>query len=87
MLEYLFWISFTIIFYTYIGYGILLYIIVKLFRSHKRDISSPDENEFPTVAIIVAAYNEELFIREKVENLLNIDYPKNKLELVFVKIN
>jgi len=40
--------------------------------------------ELPTVTIIVAAYNEELIIEEKISNTLSIDYPKEKLQLIFI---
>jgi len=36
------------------------------------------------VALVVAAYNEEDFILEKIQNTLALDYPKDKLELIFI---
>ena len=36
----------------------------------------------PTVAVIVAAYNEEPVIERRIENLLELDYPRDKLEIV-----
>jgi len=40
------------------------------------------ENYTPSVSIIVAAFNEERVIREKIVNLLASDYPKEKLEII-----
>jgi biofilm PGA synthesis N-glycosyltransferase PgaC len=41
-------------------------------------------NITPSVSFIVAAYNEEKIIREKIENDLKLDYPKNKIEIIIV---
>lgn len=83
-LEIIFWISIFIVFYTYLGYGILLYILVKIkeiFRKPKANIL-PDE--LPEVTLFIAAYNEESVVDEKMQNCLEIDYPKNKLKIVWI---
>lgn len=84
----LFWIAAFIVFYTYIGYGILLYAAVLLKRifsgKGKPNISIPEDQDLPHVSFVVAAYNEENWIVDKIENCLEFDYPKEKLELVFV---
>ena len=41
-----------------------------------------DEGFEPTVSVIVAAWNEEAVIERRLENLLALDYPADKLELV-----
>jgi len=79
-----FWVCLFIVFYSYIGYGILLYIIVRLKRLFRgRAIERGGVYE-PAVTLIVAAYNEEEFVRRKVANTLELDYPADKLEIVFV---
>ncbi|MBF0343287.1 MAG: glycosyltransferase family 2 protein [Nitrospirae bacterium] len=40
------------------------------------------QNDTPYVSIIISAYNEENVIREKIENCLDLDYPKDKLEII-----
>lgn len=80
-----FWVSLFIVFYTFFGYGILLYGLVRLkrlFRPSKTEKYTFDD--LPTCTLIVAAYNEETFIREKIANTLLLNYPKGKLELIFV---
>lgn len=77
----LFWISLLIIFYTYIGYGLVLWILVKLFTRTKPTFS---EQEQPTLTLIVAAYNEEAFIRKKIENSLQVTYPPDKIKYLFI---
>lgn len=80
----LFWICIFIIFYTFAGYGIILYILVKI----KKLILKPNvllsSNYFPTVTLLIAAYNEENYIQEKINNCLEIEYPQDKLKIIFV---
>ncbi|MBC8109979.1 MAG: glycosyltransferase family 2 protein, partial [Verrucomicrobia bacterium] len=79
-----FWICLFVVFYTYLGYGILLFLIVKFKRIFKGK-PEPLPNDFePEVSFVIAAYNEEDFIREKISNTLAIDYPAEKLQLIFV---
>lgn len=84
----IFWASLFIIFYSYIGYGILLWTILRIksvFSSKSREPGAgKPEPAWPAVALVVAAYNEEDFILQKIENTLALDYPKDKLELIFI---
>lgn len=83
-LEILFWCSLGIVIYTYIGYGILLYILVRikeLFRSASRP-ELPDE--LPAVTLFIAAYNEEKVTEEKMANCDGLDYPKDKLKIIWM---
>src|ERR1044072_3367337 len=79
----LFYASFFILFYNYIGYGILLWALVKVkhLLVKARPAAVPYE---PEVTLIVAAYNEEAVIEEKIVNTLALDYPKEKLRLLFI---
>jgi len=78
----IFWLSLAAILYTYLLYGILLWLYLKVF---KRPIQEQYDDDFiPSVSILVACYNEEDFIVSKIENLLNLDYPYDKLEIAFV---
>ena len=77
-LKIIWWISAFIIFWAMIGYPVSLMILDKLFKKqNKRD----DSNE-PTVTIMVVAHNEEKVIAEKLQNLLDTDYPVEKLEFL-----
>lgn len=85
-MEVLFWILVFIVFYAYLGYGILLFFLVRLkrlFTSSARKTSHEPPYE-PTVTLVVPAYNEEDFILKKVENCLQLDYPKDKFEIIFI---
>jgi biofilm PGA synthesis N-glycosyltransferase PgaC len=83
--EWLFWGSLLLIFYSYLGYGILLYFLVWIrIRLSKKPWVDQSSSFEPAVSLVVAAYNEEAFIREKIENSLGLDYPAGKLEIYFV---
>ncbi len=85
-LEITFWIFLFIVFYTYIGYGIVLYILVRIKEMfHKPHASRlPDENSLPDVTLFITAFNEESIVDEKMKNCLELDYPSDKLHIVWV---
>lgn len=83
-MQTLFWVSLFIIFYTYLGYAMLLYIIVKILRIFRSNNNPSALYELPTVTLIVAAYNEAYCMEEKITNTLALKYPKNKLSIIFV---
>lgn len=85
-LEIIFWSCFAIVCYTYIGYGIVLYLMVKvktLFGKEKSQPEFPKEN-LPEVTLLIAAYNEEAVVKEKMSNCLALDYPKDKFKIMWV---
>ena len=82
----LFWVCLAIVFYTYLGYGIVLYLLVlakRLFTKAKPQADIPDEC-LPAVTLMVCAYNEEDIIKEKMDNTRQLDYPKDRLRLMWV---
>lgn len=83
-LEIIFWISIFIVFYTYLGYGILLYILVKIKERFHKPKQNHIPDQLPEVTLFIAAYNEESIVDEKMQNCLEIDYPKDKLKIVWV---
>jgi cellulose synthase/poly-beta-1,6-N-acetylglucosamine synthase-like glycosyltransferase len=83
-LKLLFWSLIFIVFYAYVGYGILLFLLIKIKR-----LVNPKKNILPTetlpdVTFIVAAFNEERWIVDKIKNSLALDYPKDKIRFFFV---
>ena len=67
-LKILFWATLLIVFYTYIGYGILLYIIIRLKRLLKGaplQPAMPADEDLPTMTLMICAYNEEEVVKEK----------------------
>lgn len=85
MIIILFWIAIFIIFYTYIGYGLVLYILVRLKRWRQRHkINEEEITYFPSLTLIVAAHNEERIIEEKIRNTLSLRYPADKIKYIFI---
>jgi len=100
-----FFVSLFLIFYTFLGYPILVLIISRIERL-KYKIKVPkdsgkiylnpkiagynvlnekfDKDFYPAVSVIIAAYNEEKFIKNKLQNILELDYPADKIEYIFV---
>ena len=86
-LEVIFWFALFVVFYTYLGYGIVLYILVKLKELFVKPVkySLPASNdELPEVTLFITAFNEEDVVDEKMENSLELDYPADKLRLVWI---
>lgn len=77
MAKIIFWISIFTILYTYFGYIAICILLGKLFgkKIKKKEM-------YPYISIIVPCYNEENIIRQKLENLLSLDYPKDKLQIM-----
>ena len=73
----LFLISLAVLFYIFIGYPIVLAVLSSLLAKTVRR-----EEITPEVSLIISAYNEQDVIREKLENTLALDYPKEKLEVI-----
>src|SRR5258705_2007786 len=80
----LYWLSLIILFFCYIGYGLLLF----LFNHLKRPFVTSHENivqpEWPPVTLVIPAYNEGKVIEQKIMNSLEIDYPADRLRIIFV---
>ena len=74
-IEILFWTLIAIVFYTYIGYGIILYIMITIKRLIKKNKNIPQTNYEPDVTLLIAAYNEKDFVDQKVHNTRKLDYP------------
>lgn len=75
----------AVVIYTYVGYGIVLYFLVKIkrFFSKKKPAAAAGSYE-PEVTLFIAAYNEKDYVADKMKNTLSLDYPKDKLRIVWV---
>jgi cellulose synthase/poly-beta-1,6-N-acetylglucosamine synthase-like glycosyltransferase len=83
--EIAFWFIIFLVFYTYIGYGIVVWFLVKIKNLFKKPSGNHIENAFePKVTLVIPAYNEMSCIEEKLRNTYSIDYPQDKLEVLFV---
>lgn len=82
--KYLFWIGLFLIFYTYLGYGILLYIMVRIKELFSKPAHPLLPDPLPDVTLFIAAYNEEDIVASKMDNCHALAYPKDKLKIVWV---
>lgn len=78
-LAFLFWGAAAWILYVYAGYPVLLTLIGSAYRRPVR--TAPIE---PSVTIVIAAYNEEAHIADTLRNKLELDYPRDKLDIIVV---
>jgi cellulose synthase/poly-beta-1,6-N-acetylglucosamine synthase-like glycosyltransferase len=75
--EVLFWVSLAAVLWTHAGYPAFAVLLARL---RERPVRKADTE--PTVAVIVTAYNEEPVIARRIENLLALDYPRDRLQIV-----
>jgi len=87
MLKVTFWICVALVTYTYVGYGVLLYLLVRIKRLLHKSGSSDNaiaDTNLPDVTFMVCAYNEQEVVDMKIANTRALDYPKEKLHIVWV---
>ena len=84
-LAVIFWILLILVFYSYLGYGIVLFILIKLKRLFfgKQDKYANVDYE-PEVTLFVAAYNEKDYLDRKVKNSYELNYPQEKVRQIWV---
>lgn len=84
MILILFCIFLFIVFYTYLGYGILLWILVKIKETFIATYKPKLNADLPEVTLLIAAYNEENIVADKMSNTQRLDYPKEKLHVIWI---
>ena len=77
-IQILFWVSLWLTFYIYLGYFILIWLISRFYP----EIQYEEPAEYPKISMIIAAYNEEKVIEQKIQNCLSLDYPPELLEIL-----
>jgi cellulose synthase/poly-beta-1,6-N-acetylglucosamine synthase-like glycosyltransferase len=78
--EIVFWILFGILFYSYFVFPFLLRILSKIIRCKREE--SPKLFKYPAVSVIISVYNEQAHIENKLQNILNSNYPSEKIEII-----
>ncbi len=79
ILQILFWTSILIIFHSYILYPLILKLLPK---KSKNTEFFEKENELPFVSILMSIFNEEEVIAEKIDSILESNYPPDKIEII-----
>ena len=80
---FLFFLMALLVFYTYLGYGILAWLLVKVLRKSD-ELPVVRSEYYPDVTMVIPAYNERDYLPEKLQNCLAQDYPAQQLQLLFV---
>ena len=83
-LEFSFWLSFFLVFYAFLGYGVLLYILVlvkRIFKPVSKNTSAIFE---PAITLVIPCFNEAEILADKIANSKQLDYPADKLTIVFI---
>ena len=86
VLSVLFWSGLAVVVYTYVGYAPLVWGLARLRQwwRPRPDRAVPPEADLPAVTLLVAAYNEADVIEEKLANTRALNYPREKLTVLFV---
>ncbi|MDN3654647.1 glycosyltransferase family 2 protein [Ferruginibacter paludis] len=82
-IEISFWICMGIVFYAFLGYGIVLYAMVLIKRIVSKDKLEAKPFE-PAVTLVIPCFNEADILRAKIANSKKLDYPADKLKIVFI---
>lgn len=83
--EIVFWVLLIILVYTYLGYALILSIVLKIRNLFfgGRNLNTDPQYE-PNVCLFVTAFNEKDFVAQKVENSFSLDYPKEKIQYLWI---
>src|SRR3990172_4799636 len=81
VMQWVLWTNVGLILYVYIGYPALLWLLNKLKGEW---LVGFGESYEPRISLIIAAHNEERVIAQKLENTLELEYPRDKLEILIV---
>ncbi|MFN0303274.1 MAG: glycosyltransferase family 2 protein [Burkholderiales bacterium] len=81
-MELAFWCAVVLFLYPYIGYPLLIRILAKAFS--RKAGPAVQGSEWPTVTLVISAYNEADIIARKLDNALSLDYPIHSIEVIVV---
>ncbi len=79
LLSGLFWLSAFVIIWAMGGYGLALRILSRIFPNRKLQ---KDYDHLPTVTVMIVAHNEEKVMEQKLENVIDNDYPADRIDYI-----
>ncbi len=79
-LQISFWVLLILFVHCYVLFPITLPFVSEIFK--RKETENKADCDTPKVSILISAYNEEAVIERKIQNLLELDYPKEKLEIL-----
>lgn len=87
VLKIAFWTCLVLVCYTYVGYGVLLWLLVsvkRLVKGKSKTMDLPADETLPEVTFMVCAFNEEDVVAMKMQNISEMDYPSDKMHVMWV---
>ncbi|HEX7140616.1 MAG TPA: glycosyltransferase family 2 protein, partial [Vicinamibacterales bacterium] len=78
----LFWVSAVVIAYVYVGYPILLDAWARVAARRQRSSTREKANHVECVSIVIAAQNEAARLPDRIRNLLALDYPRQRRQII-----
>jgi cellulose synthase/poly-beta-1,6-N-acetylglucosamine synthase-like glycosyltransferase len=75
-----FWVALVLLVYIYFGYPLVLTILAALSRKLEDSVNVP----WPSVTLLISAYNESQVMAAKLDNALALEYPREKLEILVI---
>lgn len=81
-MDVIFWCSALFIVYTYAAYPVAIWLLAKT-RRQPAPPRLPDA-DCPLVTVVIAVHNEQRRVAAKIANLRALDYPQDKLRVIFV---
>ncbi len=84
MLYILFWIFFGLVVYTYLGYTLILFLLAGIHRMITKKQATRSADFEPPVTLFIPAYNEDDFIDRKMQNIRALNYPADKLKVIWI---
>jgi len=80
VIQTIFWMSFSILLLFYLAYFLVLYY----YHQKKKEKVESSSEFHPSVSLIVPVYNEEKIVSKKIQNITELNYPKGRIEAIFV---
>jgi glycosyltransferase involved in cell wall biosynthesis len=77
------WVSFAVLFSSYFGYFLVLLFFHRR-ACRKKESAGSSDFFYPSVSLIVPTFNEEKIIDKKIQNIEELSYPDNKMEVIYV---
>ncbi|MEZ4988069.1 MAG: glycosyltransferase family 2 protein [Saprospiraceae bacterium] len=83
MWTFAFWFGLALIVFTYVGYGVVVALWVRI-KGARRSIVLPADYDWPPVTLLIAAWNEADILPQKIANSLAQDYPPDRIVILLV---
>jgi poly-beta-1,6-N-acetyl-D-glucosamine synthase len=89
-----FWVCLLLVIYPYLLYPLLLFVAYSLTQAWRdlgylvqgrsRRTETPADHELQAISVIIPAYNEERVLPQKIENFRGLDFPRERMQIIFV---